>query len=169
MNNLLLFSNLTPLACDKKGTDLEFCQSMSYFLWNYSKGIIFQSSWHTNPLRNSHRNWNVLISILLAGKDLYCLTTMKNHLIYLVQFSNVTLSVLVTQVALVACAQDNLSHSQHAKETWSDDRFSNLLSPRTMANKSLNLANDALIVQINKDCSFFPWITKPLFFYFFSL
>lgn len=101
-----------------------------------------------------------------------CPTTMQNYLIYPRHFP----------LSQCLCSWQKcplLWHDQITKPTLvnahsapSKTRSLNLLSPK---NKELHflLANDALIVQVNKLAPFFPWITKSLvpvcFFLFFVL
>ena len=75
--------------------------------------------------------------------------------------SDVTLSVLVTKVSLVVAHQITKPTLMKLTAPHLKTRSLNLLSPK---NKELHflLANDALIVQVNKLALFFPWITKSL-------
>lgn len=146
-----------PLGFNNKTLIHKSCCSIGDVLWNYSHAVIFASHLH------------VLLLYKHTGTGMYaalCPTTMQNHLIFSSTFWCHTVCACDKSGPCCGTPVTKPTLTKPPKT-----RFFNLLSPKTKANRGLHflLANDALIVQVNKLALLFPWITKSMVQFGFSL
>lgn len=107
LNNLLMLLNLIPLTMNQKALNHKLCSFIGGVLWNYSHSVIISLLLSLN----THRNWDVWHSLYYYHAKSPDLSA---------ALSDVTLSVLLTKVALVVAHQiTKRAHGARCENTLS--------------------------------------------------
>lgn len=139
MNNLWMLLNLMPLIFNKKPLNYKRCHSIGRLVKLLTRGCVCQKL-----------EWLVLFVQPPCKITWFILSTFQCH------------TVCAHDKSAPCCGTpDNQTLPRETLSTGPKRTFSTLCP---LKNKELHflLANDALIVQLNKPAPFFPWITKSL-------